>query len=250
MEIIRNMFRRKLRTFLTVFGIVIGVLALVVMGAMAEKINLLIKGGENYLVNSIAISPKGSSNSFGGMVAFPDTYGNEAKKIKGVKVVTNSVSLLFDEEMQAVNMGIPKMIMGVSADEQKEAEKYLDPSLQVGFAQGGYWKEGERNKAVLGVDIAKDLKAKVGGTVENRGVKFEVVGILNRTMTAPDNVMMVPLEDSRVLSVTDINMVLITDKPPTNKAIKALPITTILKTSVPLVKFLMFSLGETTFQSG
>lgn len=199
MEIIRNMFRRKMRTFLTVFGIVIGVFALVVMGAMAEKINLLIKGGESYLVNSIAISPKGSANSFSSMVAFPDTYGNEVKKIKGVRAVTNSATLLYDDELSGVNMGVPKMVMGVNANEQKQAEKYYDPSLQVGFAQGGYWQEGQRNKAVLGVDIARELKAKLGGTVENRGMKFEVVGILNRTMTAPDNIMMVPIDDAREL---------------------------------------------------
>ena len=39
MEIVRNLTRRKLRTTLTISGIVIGVLALVTMGAMAEKFN-------------------------------------------------------------------------------------------------------------------------------------------------------------------------------------------------------------------
>src|SRR2546421_159268 len=41
MEIIRNLTRRKLRNILTISGIVIGVLALVTMGAMAEKFNAL-----------------------------------------------------------------------------------------------------------------------------------------------------------------------------------------------------------------
>ncbi len=45
MQVLRNVFRRKLRVFLTIFGITIGVLALVVMGSMAEKINLLVSGG-------------------------------------------------------------------------------------------------------------------------------------------------------------------------------------------------------------
>ena len=38
MEIIRNLTRRKLRNTLTISGIVIGVLALVTMGAMAFTI--------------------------------------------------------------------------------------------------------------------------------------------------------------------------------------------------------------------
>ena len=37
MEIIRNLTRRKLRNILTISGIVIGVLALVTMGAMAAR---------------------------------------------------------------------------------------------------------------------------------------------------------------------------------------------------------------------
>lgn len=37
MRTIRSVFRRKLRATLTIFGIGIGVLALVVMGSVAEK---------------------------------------------------------------------------------------------------------------------------------------------------------------------------------------------------------------------
>ena len=44
MRTLRNIFRRKLRAFLTIFGIAIGVLALVVMGAIAEKLTLLVEG--------------------------------------------------------------------------------------------------------------------------------------------------------------------------------------------------------------
>ena len=45
MEIVRNITRRKLRSFLTISGIVIGVLALTTMGSMAENFNALLDGG-------------------------------------------------------------------------------------------------------------------------------------------------------------------------------------------------------------
>src|SRR5665648_1182413 len=48
MRTLRNVFRRRLRAFLTIFGITIGVFALVVMGGMAEKINLLVDGGVRF----------------------------------------------------------------------------------------------------------------------------------------------------------------------------------------------------------
>ena len=49
LRILRNIFRRKLRAFLTIFGISIGVFALVVMGALAEKLTLLVDGGMQLL---------------------------------------------------------------------------------------------------------------------------------------------------------------------------------------------------------
>jgi ABC-type antimicrobial peptide transport system permease subunit len=55
MEIIRNLTRRKLRNFLTISGIVIGVLALVTMGALAEKFNALLAGGANYFGSNVQV---------------------------------------------------------------------------------------------------------------------------------------------------------------------------------------------------
>ncbi|TMF45522.1 MAG: ABC transporter permease, partial [Chloroflexi bacterium] len=45
MEILRNVWRRKLRSTLTISGIVIGVLALTTMGALSENFNALLDGG-------------------------------------------------------------------------------------------------------------------------------------------------------------------------------------------------------------
>lgn len=44
-EILRNLKRRKLRSALTISGIVIGIFALTTMGAMAEHFNALLSGG-------------------------------------------------------------------------------------------------------------------------------------------------------------------------------------------------------------
>ena len=55
------MFRRKLRVILTIFGITIGVLALVVMGSMAEKINMLVSGGTKYYSDKVTVQAAGTS---------------------------------------------------------------------------------------------------------------------------------------------------------------------------------------------
>ncbi len=45
MEMIRNLFRRKLRSILTISGIFMGIVALTTMGVIAEHFNSLIGGG-------------------------------------------------------------------------------------------------------------------------------------------------------------------------------------------------------------
>jgi len=49
------MARRKLRSTLTVLGIVIGIFALTTMGAMAEHFNALLDGGVRYFGSSITV---------------------------------------------------------------------------------------------------------------------------------------------------------------------------------------------------
>ena len=39
---------------------------------------------------------------------------------------------------------------------------------------------------VVGSDLVKKLGAKVGGNVTVRGEQFKVVGIMDKTLTAPD----------------------------------------------------------------
>ncbi len=59
MRILRNIFRRKLRAFLTIFGIAIGVFALVVMGSIAEKLTLLVDGGVEYYQGKVVDRAQG-----------------------------------------------------------------------------------------------------------------------------------------------------------------------------------------------
>src|SRR2546430_16624596 len=83
MEIIRNLTRRKLRTTLTVSGIVIGVLALVTMGAMAEKFNALLDGGVAYFGSNIQVTAAGGS-AFGGGSVLPLSTVGQVEQVPGV----------------------------------------------------------------------------------------------------------------------------------------------------------------------
>ena len=57
MEILRNITRHKLRSTLTILGIVIGIFALTTFGAFAENFNALIDGGVKYFGGSVQVGP-------------------------------------------------------------------------------------------------------------------------------------------------------------------------------------------------
>ena len=64
MRLLRNLTRRKLRTGLTIAGITIGIWALVVFSAMANKIDALVEGGSRYYADKVLVSD-GTVSGFG-----------------------------------------------------------------------------------------------------------------------------------------------------------------------------------------
>ncbi len=64
---------------------------------------------------------------------------------------------------------------------------------------GRFLAAGDRGVAVLGSDFAASRKLTVGEPLPVGALEFAVVGILDKTLTAPDRFAIVPLEDARDL---------------------------------------------------
>lgn len=188
--ILRNLLRRKLRTALTIGGIVIGVFALTVMGAMSEKLTQLVKGGENYYGDKVTVTDSQAS-LFGGAPMNMDKRA-EIAKVEGVKFVSPSVGLLFSEDTTA-NFGTPQMI----SSDDPAARPY--ESFEMKTTKGRMIEDSDRGKIVLGSDLVKSLETDLGKTIRVRGQDFEVVGLLAATLTAPDNSAIVSLYDAQHL---------------------------------------------------
>ncbi len=192
MGIIRNIFRRKLRAFLTIFGITIGVFALVVMGAMAEKINLLIDGGARYYSDKVTIAD--ASTMTGDISTMPISVSRIAdiEAIDGVARASASIYMLLDPE-GGMGMGVPQGILG--SDMRGTGYE----TFELALTDGRDLAPSDRGKAVVGSDLAKALDAEVGTTIEVRGKPFEVIGIYEKTLTAPDNTVSISLADAQGL---------------------------------------------------
>lgn len=198
MRTLRNIFRRKLRAFLTIFGITIGVLALVVMGGLAEKLQLLVDGGVDYYGDKVIVQGK---TSIGGFATEPLSVEliEELEGVDGVTRVSASVMSLLDEEPSTVNFGIPANIQA----EDGRAEGLED--FELNAIEGRLLEnESDNGNVVIGSDLVDQLEAEVGGTVEVRSEDYEVVGILERTLTAPDKAVMMTMDDARAILVADM----------------------------------------------
>ncbi len=163
MEIIRNLTRRKLRTTLTVSGIVIGVLALVTMGAMAEKFNALLSGGATYFGSNVQVadSSGGGIGAFGGGLLTLDRVA-ALEKVDGVAAAFPDVSVSAKPgSANAVSFGIPDYI----SNADPRANDYS--AFKIHLAQGRDVSTTTTGEVVLGSDFATEFKKSVGrsGTI-------------------------------------------------------------------------------------
>ncbi|MHB9144619.1 MAG: ABC transporter permease [Symbiobacteriia bacterium] len=195
MEIVRNLWQRRGRVTLTLLGITIGVFALVVMGSMAEKVNQILGGATHFLEGRIVIGEKGGGGLFGsGML--PMGLADDIRSVPGVALVEAAVPLMLKDDA-SFSLGMPDILQGVDVREVTRAGVGTAGESDLQLARGTWWQPGDKRKAVIGADIARELELKVGSTFESRGRTFSVVGILERMMTVPDKMAFIPIADAR-----------------------------------------------------
>lgn len=205
MEVLRNMWRRKFRTLLTILGISIGIFAFTVMGSMALKLNKMIDGGKRYITGQITILPKGTNLVMNtSSSTLPVDTLNKIAAIEGVEAVAAMVSLPLEDPdpdnptAGGFNVGPPPTISGYDLNSTFKNRNWDELAMKEGrMIENG---DGE-DKIALGISIATDKKAKVGQRLTIRAREFEVVGIADKTLTGPDSYVFMPLKPARELLI-------------------------------------------------
>jgi putative ABC transport system permease protein len=203
MEILRNMWRRKFRTFLTVSGIVIGIFAFTVMGSMALKFNKMIDGGKKYITGQITVMPKGTDFMSGASGMLPVDTLNKIAKVEGVEGIEGGVSLAVDEidpndPTGGSMMGTPATVYSVDPSSNFVNKNWATMAMREGKYIG---KDSDINDIAIGINVATKKKWKVGDEVTIRSQKFYVVGIMEKTMTGPDDYVFMNIAPARELYV-------------------------------------------------
>ncbi len=199
-EILRNLLRRKLRSTLTISGIVIGIFALTTMGSLAEHFNSLLSVGVQY--SSAVISVRAPAEQTSALL--PLSTERELRQVPGVVAVYPAYQVAAAPNSTAVQLGAPVMI----TNELRDAAAYGMPATR--FASGRDLDPGRRGGVVLGSTFATTFKKQVGDTIRLPvrpsdapagfvNHRFTVVGILAATGSPTDSFAQVDDADARML---------------------------------------------------
>ena len=208
MYALKNLAKRSLRSWLTIVGMVIGVIAIVVILSISEGFNKDINDQlAAFGADQMFIYPSSDLfGSFSGGGSFSQTSGKlydedveDIRSIPGVKEVARSVygraSISFkDKNITAFVLGADREMFDMYGD-------YIETE------SGRIYKDGERNVIYFAADAATDYfgkdEVKVGNIVQVNEKNFRVVGVQKRIGTSlssqDDSSIYVSFEDGRDL---------------------------------------------------
>ena len=112
LEILRNLARRKLRSVLTISGIVIGIFALTTMGSLAEHFNSELDLGIKFVGTSIKVGPPDGQQ----VALLPLSKMTEIQQVAGVAAVTPAYQIVATPGGDEISFGPPNMITNENPD--------------------------------------------------------------------------------------------------------------------------------------
>ena len=212
--------KNKMRTLLTMLGIVIGVGAVIIMVAVGQGAQKSIANQINALGTNLLIVTAGSSNQGGvsqGAATFNRITIQDADKLKSEGTLFSGVSPVVMTRTQVIAGGTNwrTSINGVSTDFQT----IRDWQMQSGTFFTDNDVRALRKVAVIGSTVATNLYQggdPVGSQLQIRNVPFTVVGVLaakgqNAGGQDQDDVVLVPYTtaQSRLAGNTRIGQILV-----------------------------------------
>lgn len=181
----------------TVLGIAVGVAGLVALGAMAERISRFIEGGNRFVLGQISVAGEGmgmgTGFTAGGLLRASKIA--ELARVPGVAAVQPQVMLPLKTSTSQFLTLTQELVLGIDLSVAMPNRNYQELPVRA----GRFLMPSDRRVVVVGSDFGASHRLRVGGTLELSGLPFTVVGVLDKTLTAPDRFAMVAIEDAREL---------------------------------------------------
>jgi len=192
---LKNIRRRKLRSWLTIIGIVIGVTAIVSLITIGQGMQASIQEQfEKLGIRNIRIVPGGLQGPPGPGFALPNEMIDKVEEIKGVEYVDAVVT-----DFGAVEFSNTKELVAIVGYDTSLGKKgFVDTDAQL--EAGRFFSSGDSKKVLIGNNVAHDLFDKqilLKNSFLIKDTKFRVLGIFEKTGTPIDDRVFIPLDDAR-----------------------------------------------------
>ncbi len=179
----------------TVAGIAIGVAGLVALGAMSERIVRFIEGGDRFVLGQISVAGRGlgmgAGFTAGGLL--PAASVRAIAAVPGVDGVQPQVMLPLNPSTSQFITLTQELVLGLDLAVPMPNRHYRTLPVRA----GRFLRDGDRRTAVVGAAFAATRGLTVGSRLGLEGQTYEVVGVLERMLTAPDRFVIVPITDAR-----------------------------------------------------
>ena len=181
---LKNLRSRRLRSWLTMIGIFIGIAAVVSLIGLGEGLRLAIMSQFGFLGPDV-LGVQASGLAFAGppgtAVARP-LSDDLTKKIENI----NGVEASFNRYIKSSTIEFnDKQDIGIAGSmPEGQNRKTFERMINLKAAEGRLLKDGDAKKAVIGSDFKKEdtfgKGIKVGDRILVNGITFEAVGILEK----------------------------------------------------------------------
>ncbi len=181
----------------TVLGIAVGMAGLVALGGMAERITRFIEGGDRFVLGQISVAGQGlgMGAGFTGGGLLPRGKLEEILAVPGVAAVQAQVMLPLNPVTSQFLTLTQELILGLDLSVPMPNRHYRELPVRA----GRFLRNGDRRGVVVGADFAAARGLEPGSRLALDGQDFIVVGVLERTLTAPDRFAIVSIEAARDL---------------------------------------------------
>jgi putative ABC transport system permease protein len=193
--IMRNISQRKFRTGLTVFGISLGIFAIMVMGGMSEYFNRHVENTLK-LVDKIQVVP--DTGIMGGSI--DESKVRTVNRVPGVSDAYGLLWMPYDVEGMGM---IGDYIVGIPPDKQELTFK--DTKLKA----GRFLLPSDVHGAVIGSNVGREFNLMVGDEIPVKSKRardttsityeknFTIIGIMEYTSSDYDNIIGIPLDTAQ-----------------------------------------------------
>ena len=201
---LNSLRKRKLRSSLTMLGIIIGIAAVVSLISLGNGLQQAITGQFDTLsADKLTIQNAGTGFGPPGSTVVKKLNKHDVDVIKRVGGVQEVVPRLIRVAKVEFNKNVNYFYLA-DVPEEKNLQKIIYDATNIKLEDGRLLESGDKGKVILGSEIAKqesfDKQIKVGNNIIIQGKSFQVIGILKPASSFQINsVVLMPTEDMKSL---------------------------------------------------